>query len=258
MLKAGKLVLPVIAVFLVFLSSCSQNKPPNTFNPTDLNGKTAAFVPGTVSEDVASSLESLGATATGFSSVEDCIYALDVKKADYVVLDEISAGQYCCANKELAVFDGDYGKIDFCAVFQKGDSFCRSFNEAVSCLTENGTVKNIVNSYVNNGEYHSSYNGNHKETVILAVDELCNNVFVHKENGEYVGIDVDIAKEVCEYSGYNLQISAMEFDEAFSAVKDGSVRFFMSEVTPNAERLKEFELSDTYFSLNFVLVGKKD
>lgn len=70
--------------------------------------------------------------------------------------------------------------------------------------------------------------------------------FVGDEDGEYIGIDVEIAQGFCEKNGYELEIQDMEFKSIIAAVNTGAVDFGMSGFTITEERKNSVSFSNPY------------
>lgn len=66
------------------------------------------------------------------------------------------------------------------------------------------------------------------------------------DNGDYAGIDVDIAKLVCEKLGYTLQIENMTFNSILAAVEAKTVDFGMSGFTVTEERQQQVNFTTSY------------
>ena len=66
------------------------------------------------------------------------------------------------------------------------------------------------------------------------------------DNGNFIGIDVDIAKAIAEKLGLELQIDDMGFTAALEAVQSGSADIVMAGVTVNEDRKAVMDFSDSY------------
>ena len=66
------------------------------------------------------------------------------------------------------------------------------------------------------------------------------------DNGNFVGIDVDVAAAIAEKLGLELQVDDMDFDAALLAAQNGKSDMVMAGVTVTDERLKVMDFSDTY------------
>lgn len=66
------------------------------------------------------------------------------------------------------------------------------------------------------------------------------------DDGNYAGIDIDIATGFCEKNGYKLEVKDMEFKSIIAAVNSGAVDFGMSGFTITEERKQSINFSDPY------------
>lgn len=66
------------------------------------------------------------------------------------------------------------------------------------------------------------------------------------ENGEVEGIDVDIAKAICDKLGYTLNVVDMEFDSLIPSLQSGKIDVAMAGMTVTEERATLVNFSDSY------------
>lgn len=66
------------------------------------------------------------------------------------------------------------------------------------------------------------------------------------DNGNFVGIDIDVAAAIAEKLGLELQVDDMDFDAALLAAQNGKSDMVMAGVTVTDERQKVMDFSDTY------------
>lgn len=72
----------------------------------------------------------------------------------------------------------------------------------------------------------------------------------HKEiNGEdeIVGFDIEIAKEIADDLGVELEIKDMKFDGLLAALKAGNIDFIIAGMVPTAERAESVDFSIPYY-----------
>ncbi len=77
------------------------------------------------------------------------------------------------------------------------------------------------------------------------------------EDGEVVGIDVDIAREVGRRIGKTIRIENMEFDSVIAAVQSGKVDFAASGITMSEDREKQVLFSAPYAVAQQVIIVPK-
>lgn len=78
-----------------------------------------------------------------------------------------------------------------------------------------------------------------------------------KNNGEFVGLDIDIAKYITSQLGYELEITHMDFNGLVAALQTGRVDFVMSAMSATDERRQNVDFSDTYYAARNTIVSKK-
>jgi ABC-type amino acid transport substrate-binding protein len=78
------------------------------------------------------------------------------------------------------------------------------------------------------------------------------------KNGNYAGIDIEIAKRIAQELGVKLEVRDMKFAALIEAVKNGQVDIVLADMTPTAERSKQVDFSIPYYFSkgNAVLVPK--
>lgn len=81
--------------------------------------------------------------------------------------------------------------------------------------------------------------------------------YEYYENGEIVGVDIDIAKEVAKELGKELIVKDISFDSIIMEVKTGKSDFAAAGISYTSERAKAVSFSDNYaVSKQIVIVNK--
>lgn len=71
------------------------------------------------------------------------------------------------------------------------------------------------------------------------------------ENGNIVGLDIDIVKEIAKAAGFEVEFINYGWEPLFVAVKNGEVDFAVSSITINDKRKKDgYDFSEPYFYAN--------
>ena len=86
--------------------------------------------------------------------------------------------------------------------------------------------------------------------------------FTASEAGQtkYVGVDIELAKDIAKDLNAKLVIKNMSFDSLLVALETGKVDMVISAMTPSPERKKSVDFSKIYYrpSGEFFLINKKD
>jgi polar amino acid transport system substrate-binding protein len=70
---------------------------------------------------------------------------------------------------------------------------------------------------------------------------------LNEQEGELVGIDIDIAKVIAQELGVKLEIKDLIFSRLFDALDEGKIDIIIAGLHPKAERKKRADFSDIYY-----------
>jgi polar amino acid transport system substrate-binding protein len=83
--------------------------------------------------------------------------------------------------------------------------------------------------------------------------------FENLENGEYVGMDMDIARAVADKMGLECEFTTIQFDGIIPAiVSGGQADVAISGITIEPEREEQVDFSDSYYTDDLSIVVMKD
>jgi polar amino acid transport system substrate-binding protein len=78
------------------------------------------------------------------------------------------------------------------------------------------------------------------------------------EKGEFVGFDMDMARELAKDLGVKLRIEEMPFDSLPTALGAKSIDLIVSGMSATEERARSFSFTDPYYKTELVLLVNKD
>ena len=78
------------------------------------------------------------------------------------------------------------------------------------------------------------------------------------DNGNFVGIDIDVAAAIAEKLGLELQVDDMDFDAALLAAQNGKSDMVMAGVTVTEDRQRVMDFSDSYATGIQSIIVKED
>lgn len=96
------------------------------------------------------------------------------------------------------------------------------------------------------------------ENELVLVTEAGFAPYEYYEDGEIVGVDIDIAKEIAKELGKELVIKDVSFDFVINEVKSGKADFAAAGISITPERAEEVDFTMEYTTSNQVVVVKKD
>ena len=97
-----------------------------------------------------------------------------------------------------------------------------------------------------------------KKKLVVATDATYAPMEYMDENGEIVGIDIDIVNAIAEAAGVEVEFKNYGWEPLFPAVKSGEVDFAVSSITITEDRQKEFDFTDPYFEANQLILVPED
>jgi len=78
------------------------------------------------------------------------------------------------------------------------------------------------------------------------------------ENGEIVGFDIDLGKEIAKDLKVNAEFKNIPWDELFPALEKGEIDLILAGVTITLERAEKMDFSKPYFNAGQIIVTKKE
>jgi len=73
---------------------------------------------------------------------------------------------------------------------------------------------------------------------------------VQIEDGEIVGFDIDLVKEIAKLQGFEVEVRDISFDSLIPGLASGSLDIVAAGMTITADREKVIDFSDPYYSAN--------
>lgn len=86
------------------------------------------------------------------------------------------------------------------------------------------------------------------KTYIIATDTTFAPFEYQDDNGDFVGIDMDLLAAIAEDQGFNYEIRPLGFNAALQAVEAGQVDGMIAGMSITDERRQSFDFSETYFA----------
>ena len=97
--------------------------------------------------------------------------------------------------------------------------------------------------------------GKSDDTLIM-VTEAGFAPYEYYDDGEIVGVDIDIAREIAKEMGKELVVKDVAFDSIINEVKTGKADFGVAGISYTDERAKQVDFSINYSTSNQVVVVK--
>lgn len=101
------------------------------------------------------------------------------------------------------------------------------------------------------GDAHA--NSNSGKTYVIGTDITFAPFEYQDENGDYVGIDMDLLDAIAKDQNFNYQIKALGFNAAVQALESNQVDGVIAGMSITDERKQKFDFSESYFDSGVVM-----
>jgi len=252
----------LLAVSMVLaLMGCGGSVPENSVHSIDdLPGKTIGVQLGTTGDIFASDYEAEGSTIERYNKGADAIQALKQGKIDCVMIDEQPAIAFVEKNPDLVILDEEFAVEEYAICVSKENAeLTAKINEALAQLKTDGILDSIISNYIGDetkgkSPYEAPEGVNRSGGTLVMATNAAFEPYEFYESQEIVGIDVDMARAVCDILGMELVIEDMEFDAIINAVTSGKADIGVAGMTITEDRLQSVDFSDPYTTATQVIV----
>ena len=250
-----------LVLMSLLLFSCSEggNGRKAIKHVNDLKGAVIGVQLGTTSDVLATSLESKGqgAKVERFTKSADAVQALIQGKIDCMVEDEQPAKAFLRLNPSLQILPDEFGHSSLAICVAKGNEELQTkINGAIELLKKNGIIDSIVRRHVDRNiavAYQSKPVSSDKPTLRFSTNAAFE-PFEYYDNGKIVGIDIDVARAICDVLDLNCEIVDMEFDAVITSVQTGKADAGIAGITVTPERKKNINFTDSYTDVSQVVI----
>lgn len=252
-----KVIMGIMIGTLVLLSGCGV--PKNTVHSIeDLKGKTIGVQLKTTGDAYASDIEN--AQVQRFNKGYDAVVALRKGELDAVMLDDAPANVFVEEFGDIKILDEAYADEEYgIAVNKENTELLEKINQALDTLEADGTIEQITNAWLKEGVETTAYEGQNKDEYANGILVMATNAEFppyedQTEDGEIIGIDVDIMKAVCDQLDMKLQVENTAFDSIIASVERGMADVGVAAMTITDERLEQINFSRTYVKAKQVII----
>lgn len=231
----------------------------------DLKGAVVGVQLGTTSDVLASDLERKGegTKVERFTKSADAIQALTQGKIDCMVEDEQPAKAFLRLNPSLKILPDEFGHSSLAICVAKGNEALQmQINAAIDTLRKTGVIDSIVRLHIDRNiavAYQSKRTkwvagDNGKPQKLRFSTNAAFEPFEYYDDGKIVGIDIDVARAICDVLGKELEVVDMEFDAVITSVQTGKADAGIAGITVTEERKKNINFTDSYTDVKQVVI----
>lgn len=261
------LTLTLAAGMAMGLIACG-GAPANTVHSIDdMVGKKIGVQLGTTGDIFASDFkaeDSSGKTVVEqYSKGADAVQALKQGKIDCVIIDQQPAEAFVEKNDDLTILEEDFAVEDYAIVVAKENTELKEeINQALAEIKADGTLDAIVANYIGDDTkgktpYESPADVDRSRGTLTMATNAQFEPYEFYKGQDIVGIDVDMARAVCDKLGMELKIEDMDFDPIINAVQSGKADVGIAGFTVTEDRLKNIDFTDSYATSHQVIIVRK-
>ena len=190
-----------------------------------------------------------------FDNISDIAASLSAGKLDYAILPDSTALLYMRTNPSYTYLSCGLYSFDQCQSVAKGnDELLSKLNEALAKLTADGTIEDAEQRWFVDGDYSMDSVPevtDESAPVLRFVTSATNEPTSFVQNGQLVGIDIEIAKRVAYELGMRAEFSDTTFAGELTAVVTGKADVALG-YAPTEEREKQLSFTQTAYKQNWV------
>lgn len=234
-----------------------------------LKGKSVGVKNGTIAQSfLEENQDKYGYIVKSFDTSDLMNNSLDAGSIE-AAMDDQPVVQYAIKQgKKYAInMDGEaVGSFGFAV--KKGSKFeplVDDFNKALAEMKKDGTYAQIMTKWLGaetTTADKATGDASEKATPVkdsykIVMDSSFAPFEYQSDNGEYIGIDVDLIKTIAEQQGFTIEISNPGFDAALNAVQAGQADAVIAGMSITDARKEIFDFSDSYYTSNIILAVKE-
>ena len=149
--------------------------------------------------------------------------------------------------------------------FRKGDVLCDEVNNALKVLKAEGKVAEVAEKWFGTDitvieADAAALDAGYTEgrTLKVGLDDSFPPMGYRDDNNEIVGFDIDLAKAVCEYLGWEVEFIPIDWNAKEMELNSGNIDCIWNGMTLTQERIDAMSCSAPYLKNEQVLVVKAD
>lgn len=244
-MKKALCILSALILTATCLSGCgkTEEESETISSAGDLAGKTIGTQLGTTGYTLAGEISN--AKVEKYKDGFEAVKALEDKKVDAVIIDELTAQELVSDKSDLKILPDPFQEEEYAVAYKKGNTeLGQKLDDAITKLKRDGTIADISKHWIGSNPDHQSYEP--KDITRTGTLVMATNAefppYEEEVNGEIVGFDVDMAMAICDELGMELKIKDMNFNSVITSLTfdEADIGLAGISVTPEREEVVDF------------------
>lgn len=275
-MKAKKILAAVLAGALALCATaCSGGETKKIESPADFEGTKISVQTATTAHDSLQEMQEQGVNVEilPYEKVTQCFDDLELGRCDAVYVDSVVAAYYLTGEEDKfqSVWRSEEGEpMGIC--LKKGNTGMLELVEsAIDMLYYNGKMGEIATKHFGSDVTEGVRTVTEEPTLDLSKLSTVEDgkLIIGFEAGyppmeytddsglEFIGFDVDLAKELGSMFGLEVEFVNTTFDGIFAGLDKGQYDMIIAAVSITPERQEAYEMTEPYISNQLVIVTKK-
>ena len=275
-MKAKKIFAAVLAGALALsVTACGGGETKKVESPADFEGAKVSVQTATTAHDSLQEMQAEGVNVEilPYEKVTQCFDDLELGRCDAVYVDSVVAAYYLTGEEDKfqSVWKSEEGEpMGIC--LKKGNTGMLELVEsAIDTLYYNGKMGEIATKHFGSNVTEGVRTVTEEPAMVLSKLSTVEDgkLIIGFEAGyppmeytddsglEYIGFDVDLAKELASMFGLEVEFVNTTFDGVFAGLDKGQYDMIIAAVSITPERQAAYEMTEPYVSNQLVIVTKK-
>ena len=275
-MKAKKIFAAVLAGALALsVTACGGGETKKVESPADFEGAKVSVQTATTAHDSLQEMQAEGVNVEilPYEKVTQCFDDLELGRCDAVYVDSVVAAYYLTGEEDKfqSVWKSEEGEpMGIC--LKKGNTGMLELVEsAIDTLYYNGKMGEIATKHFGSNVTEGVRTVTEEPAMDLSKLSTVEDgkLIIGFEAGyppmeytddsglEYIGFDVDLAKELASMFGLEVEFVNTTFDGVFAGLDRGQYDMIIAAVSITPERQAAYEMTEPYVSNQLVIVTKK-
>lgn len=275
-MKMKKILAAVLAGALALtVTACGGTQVKEIKSPEDFEGAKVSVQTSTTAHDSLQEMQENGSTVEilPYEKITQCFDDLSLGRCDAVYVDSVVAAYYLTGeeDKYQSVWKSEEGE-PMGIVLKKGNTDMLELTEAaIDTLYYNGKMGEIAEEHFGTNVTEGVRTVTEEPVLDLSKLKTVQDgkLTIGFEAGyppmeytddsglEYIGFDVDLAKELASMFGLEVEFVNTTFDGVFAGLDKGQYDMIIAAVSITPERQEAYEMTEPYVSNQLVIVTKK-
>lgn len=275
-MKAKKILAAVLAGALALCATaCSGGETKTIESPADFEGAKISVQTATTAHDSLQEMQEQGVNVEilPYEKVTQCFDDLELGRCDAVYVDSVVAAYYLTGEEDKfqSVWRSEEGEPMGICLKKGSTDMLELVESAIDMLYYNGKMGEIATKHFGSDVTEGVRTVTEESTLDLSKLSTVEDgkLIIGFEAGyppmeytddsglEFIGFDVDLAKELGSMFGLEVEFVNTTFDGIFAGLDKGQYDMIIAAVSITPERQEAYEMTEPYISNQLVIVTKK-